>query len=334
MRILVFSARPYDREYLEPLARKAGHEIAFIEARLKTSTASIAAGHEAVCIFVNDIADAGAIAALAEVGVKVIALRCAGFNNVDLDAARRHDITVVRVPVYSPHAVAEHTVALILTLNRKIHRAHARVREGNFELQGLLGFDLHGKTVGVIGTGSIGQVFARIMLGFGCEVIAHDLYPRPDLQAAGVRYCPLPELFERSHMISLHCPLTPETYHLIDADALARMRRHVMLINTSRGGLVDTRAIIEALKSERLGGLAIDVYEEEGHLFFRDLSGQVIQDDTFARLLTFPNVLITAHQAFFTREALQEIAQTTVGNLSDIEAGRGSANAVTADKVA
>ena len=258
--------------------------------------------------------------------------RCAGFNNVDLRAARDLKITVVRVRAYSPYAVAEHAIALILTLNRQTHRAAARVREGNFALEGLLGFDLHGRTVGIVGTGTIGMLVARTLKGFGCRLLAYDKFKNPECEALGVEYVEPLELAARSDIISLHCPLTPETHHLIDAQAVSKMKRGVMLINTSRGALVDTRAVIEALKSGQIGYLGLDVYEEEGDVFFRDLSGELLQDDVLARLLTFPNVLITGHQAFFTREALEQIATTTLTNLADVEHGKQCPNEVTPEE--
>jgi D-lactate dehydrogenase len=276
---------------------------------------------------VNDRADAAVVEALASQGVRVIALRCAGFNNVDLDAAKTHGLTVVRVPAYSPHAVAEHTVGLILTMNRQIHRAYNRVREHNFDLQGLLGFDLHGKTAGVVGTGKIGVEVIRILRGFGCEILAADPFENPAARDAGARYVPLDELFARSRVISLHCPLTPQTFHLIDEKAIAKMPRGVMIVNTSRGAVIDTRAVIDGLKSGQIGSLALDVYEEE-NVFFQDVSDRVLQDDLLARLLTFPNVLITGHQAFFTEEALTNIAETTLANLDDLAAGRSCPNEV------
>lgn len=328
MRVAVFSTKPYDRAFLSEANARHGHELTFFEPRLAPETAVLAAGHDAVCAFVNDRLDAGVLGALVGSGIRAIALRCAGFNNVDLEATARLGLAVVRVPAYSPHAVAEHTVALILALNRKLTRAHARVHEGNFALDGLLGFDLHGRTAGVVGTGQIGAVVARILQGFGCRLLAHDPYRNPACEALGVAYVALPDLLAASDIVTLHCPLTPQTRHLIDADALALLRPGAMLINTSRGALLDTPAVIEALKSGQLGYLGLDVYEEEASLFFEDLSGQVLQDDVFARLLTFPNVLITGHQAFFTREALSAIAETTLTNLDDIAAGRACPNAV------
>jgi len=334
MRVAVFSTQPYDRQFL-PVANAGGrHELVFLQPRLDASTVALAAGAQAVCAFVNDRLDAAALEGLHALGVRLVALRCAGFNNVDLAAAARLGMAVGRVPEYSPHAVAEHTAALLLTLNRKTHRAHARVREGNFALDGLLGFDLHGRTVGVVGTGKIGECFLRIMAGFGCRLLAHDPQPNPDCVALGVHYVGLPELLAQSDVVSLHCPLTPQTHHLIDAGALALMRRGAMLINTSRGAVIDTRAVIAALKSGALGSLAIDVYEEESDLFFRDLSGDMIHDDVFARLLTFPNVLVTGHQGFFTHEALSAIARTTVENLDAFEAGGQPAHPVSVERLA
>ena len=329
MRVAVFSTKPYDRGFLD--AANAGrHELVFQEPRLSPQTAPLAAGTAAVCLFVHDHADAAAIDALAGLGVRGIALRCAGYNNVDLAAAARRGLAVSRVPAYSPHGVAEHAAALLLALDRRLHRAYSRVREGNFALDGLLGFDLYGKTVGVIGTGKIGTCFARIMAGFGCRVLAHDMVESPAIRELGGHYVPLYQLFAEAHAISLHCPLTPQTHHLIGPAALARMRDGAYLINTSRGPLVDTTAVIKALKSGRLGGLAIDVYEEEEGVFYEDLSATILADDTLARLLTFPNVIVTSHQAFFTREAMSAIAATTLANLDDLAAGRPCPNAVKA----
>lgn len=323
MRVAVFSTKPYDREFFERANSAHGHALEFLEPRLSAATAPLASGHAAVCAFVNDTLDAPVLEQLRAGGTELVVLRSAGYNNVDLAAARAHGVVVARVPAYSPHAVAEHALALILSLDRHIHRAYNRVREGNFSLQGLVGFDLHGKTVGVIGTGRIGAVFARIMHGLGCRVLAHDPAPDPQLQPI-LEYVALPRLFGASEIISLHCPLTPATEHLIDAAALAQMRDGVMLINTSRGRIVDTRAVIAALKTGKLGYLGLDVYEEEADLFFDDLSERVIQDDVFTRLLTFPNVLITGHQGFFTREALQAIAEITLGNVTAYAGGEGT----------
>lgn len=323
--------KSYDRRFLDAANEQHGHELIYHEARLNIDTVRLAHGSKAICVFVNDCLDASVIAALADEGIQLIALRCAGFNNVDLKAAAEHGIRVCRVPAYSPHAVAEHTMALLLTLNRQIHRAYNRVRESNFSIEGLLGFDLHDKTVGIVGTGRIGAIVSRLFRGFGCEVLAFDVQPNPDCLEAGVRYVHLPELFNQSDIISLHCPLTPKTHHLIDEDTIGQMKRGVVLLNTSRGPLVDSQAVIGGLKSGQIGAMALDVYEEEADLFFEDLSNKVLQDDTLARLLTFPNVLITSHQAFFTREALENIAETTLTNVSDFEAGRlNSANEVKA----
>jgi D-lactate dehydrogenase len=327
--VAVFSTRPHDRQFLEPAAARARHALTFLEPRLTSGTVRLAEGFPVVCLFVNDRADAATIAALAEQGTRLITLRCAGFNNIDLPAAGRAGIRVARVPAYSPYAVAEHTVALILSLNRKIVRAHARVREGNFALDGLLGFDLHGRTVGIIGTGRIGTVLAGIMRGFGCRVLAQDPFPNPDVAGAGGEYVPLERLLAESDIVTLHCPLMPETQHLIDDRAIRLMKPGVMLINTSRGALIDTPAVIRALKSGHIAYMGLDVYEEEENLFFRDLSDRPIQDDVFARLLTFPNVVITGHQAFFTAEALRGIAETTVENVTAFEQGRELSNEVT-----
>lgn len=319
MRVAVFSTKAYDREFLDRANAAHGHDLVYFEPRLVPETAPLAAGVDGVCAFVNDDLGAGALAALAAGGTRLVALRSAGFNHVDLEAADQHGLTVARVPAYSPYAVAEHAVALILTLNRKVHRSHARVREGNFSLVGLLGFDLHGKTFGLVGTGQIGTVLARIMAGFGCRLLAFDPHPNDGCRQLGVEYVSQARLFAEADVISLHSPLTPETHHLVNADSLAAMRDGVMLINTSRGALVDTAAVIEALKSGKVGALGLDVYEEEEALFFQDLSDTVITDDVFARLQTFPNVVITGHQAFFTAEALEHIAATTLDNVTAFE---------------
>ena len=334
MRVAVFSTKPYDREYLDAANASrdgaARHELSFFKPALTLQTTPLAASFDAVCAFVNDELDAPVLQRLHELGTRVIALRCAGFNHVDLKTAAALGIAVVRVPAYSPEAVAEHAVALMMTLNRRTHRAYARVREGNFALDGLLGFDMHGKTAGLIGTGQIGQRAARILAGFGCRLLAHDLTPSPACIELGVRYVGLDELWPACDIVSLHCPLTPDTHHLIDDHAIAAMRPGVMLINTSRGGMIDTRAVIGGLKTGRIGYLGLDVYEEEADLFFEDLSGTVLQDDVFARLLTFPNVVITGHQAFFTREALTTIARTTLDNLTALQRGEPCPNRVTA----
>lgn len=329
MRTAVFSARRYDREFLDRANADRAHDLAYFDARLSSDSVALALGAGAVCVFVNDIVNAEVIDRLAALGVKLVMLRCAGFSNVDLAAAARDGLSVARVPAYSPHAVAEHAVALILTLNRKTHRAYNRVREGNFALDGLLGFDLVGKTVGVVGTGKIGSVLARILIGFGCRVIACDPHLDRTCEAIGVRYAPIDELLAASDVITLHCPLMPATRHLIDAAAIARMKRGVMLINTSRGAVVDTRAVIDALKSRQLGALGIDVYEEEADLFFEDHSATPIGDDLFARLLTFPNVIITGHQGFFTFEAMTAIAETTIANLTAFESSGHAVHEVT-----
>jgi D-lactate dehydrogenase len=318
MKVAVFSTKNYDRKFLSS-ANASRHELHFFEPHVSEQTAGLAAGFPAVCVFVNDNVDARVVAKLASLGVRLIALRCAGYNNVDLSAATKYGITVVRVPAYSPYAVAEHTIALMLALNRKLHRAYNRVREGNFALDGLVGFDMHGKTVGIIGTGQIGTVVAQILTGFGCPTLAFDPFPNAACQALGVRYIELNELFAQADIITLHCPLTPENKHLISGPTIARMKTGVMLINTSRGALLDTLPIIEALKSGKIGYLGLDVYEEEEEIFFEDRSGLILSDDVFARLLTFPNVIITGHQAFFTREALLNIGATTIDNITKFE---------------
>jgi D-lactate dehydrogenase len=324
MRIGVFSAKSYDREHLARVNRQRGepHELVFLEPRLTGETAGLAAGFPAVCVFVNDHLDADVLARIAAGGTRLVALRCAGFNNVDVAAAKRLGVAVARVPAYSPHAVAEHTLGLLLTLIRKLHRAVGRIREGNFSLEGMLGVELYNRTIGVVGTGRIGETMVRLLSGLGGQLLAPDIAPNPPCVALGATYVPLPELLSASDVVTLHCPLTPQTRHLIGESALARMKPGAIVVNTGRGALVDAAALIGALKDGRIGGLAIDVYEEEESLFFEDHSGQVLQDDVFARLLTFPNVIITGHQGFFTEEALTAIAETTLGNASDVEAGR------------
>ena len=319
MKIAFFSSKMYDREFFDRYNTR--HEIIYFDAPLNEQTVNLARDCEVICAFVNDKITATVIAALKANGVRLIALRSAGFNNTDIAAAKAYHIPVVRVPAYSPHAVAEHALALILTLNRKTHKAYNRVREGNFSLERLMGFDLFGKTVGVIGTGKIGQIFCTIMLGIGCKVLAFDVIANKDLEAAGVEYLPLIDIFQQSDIISLHCPLTEQTRHIIDQNSIAMMKQGVMLINTSRGGLVNTPAAIEGLKTGRIGYLGLDVYEQEEKLFFNDLSENVIEDDDIMRLLSFPNVLITSHQGFFTQEALAEIAKTTLANIDAFEAG-------------
>jgi len=328
MKVAIFSTKSYDREYFEAFNEKFRLALTFIDAPLNKHTVKLTQGYEAVCIFVNDVVERNIIAKLAENGIRVIALRCAGFNNVDIQAAQEHNIKVVRVPAYSPRAVAEHAVALILTLNRKTHKAYNRIREHNFSLDHLTGFDLYGKTVGVIGTGMVGSVFCKIMLGFGCRITAFDLHPSEALQELGVQYISFEALLRQADIISLQCPLTPQTKHLINKDAYAKMKNGVMLINTSRGAVIHTKDTIKALKSGKLGYLGMDVYEQEEQLFFKDLSQSIIQDDLIARLMTFPNVLITAHQGFFTKEALEQIATTTLKNIDDVAKGRPIENEV------
>ncbi|WP_069863603.1 MULTISPECIES: 2-hydroxyacid dehydrogenase [Pseudomonas] len=315
MRIILFSSQNYDRESF--LAANPGHgfELHFQQSPLRPDTAALAMGFEVVCPFVNDDLSRPVLEQLAAGGTRLIALRSAGYNHVDLAAAHALGLTVVRVPAYSPHAVAEHAVGLVLVLCRHLHRAYNRTREGDFSLHGLTGFDLHGKSVGVVGSGQIGQVFAQIMRGFGCQVLAYDPYPNPAIEALGGRFVGLDQLLAESDIISLHCPLNDATRHLVNADSLQRMKRGAMLINTGRGALVDTPALIEALKSGQLGYLGLDVYEEEAEIFFADRSDLPLQDDVLARLLTFPNVIITAHQAFLTHEALAAIAGTTLDNI-------------------
>ena len=335
MRVVLFSTRPYDaRSFAAVNATRARPlELTFQEARLDRTTVSLAAGFDAVVPFVNDVVDEDVIAALAAGGTRLLALRSSGFNHVDLRAAEAAGITVMRVPAYSPHAVAEFTVGLMLAVERRIHRAAARVRDGNFSLEGLLGSNLHGRTVGIIGTGRIGALVARILHGFGCELLVHDPVPNDEVLGLGARSVDLDTLLTSSDIITLHCPLTPESHHLIDAESIGRMRDGVMIVNTSRGALVDTRAVIDGLKTGRIGTLALDVYEEEGDLFFEDLSDRVITDDVFSRLLTFPNVLITAHQAFFTTEALERIAGTTLDNIAAFASGTPSGTELSASEV-
>ncbi|THU41844.1 2-hydroxyacid dehydrogenase [Niastella caeni] len=326
MKIAFFSTQLYDKEYFSRY--NTSHELVFFEAQLNEQTVTLADSCTAVCAFVNDVLNAAVIKLLAGLGVKIVAMRCAGYNNVDLPAAQFHNIKVVRVPAYSPYAVAEHAVALILTLNRKTHKAYNRVREGNFSLEKLTGFDLNGKTVGVIGTGKIGQVFCHIMQGFGCRVLAFDLIANKELEARGIEFLPLTRLLPQCDIISLHCPLTDQTRHIINSDTFGLMKPGLMLINTSRGGLIDTRAAIHALKTGHLRYLGIDVYEQEEKLFFHNLSEEIIEDDDIMRLMSFPNVLITSHQGFFTDEALTQIAQITLQNINDFEAGMPLVNKI------
>jgi len=329
MKVAVFSTKRYDKEFLTE-ANGGRHTLSFLEPKLEPATVILAEDCNAVCAFVNDNLNAETLQLLAKRGIEFVALRCAGFNNVDLAAAADLGIRIARVPKYSPHAVAEHTIALVLTLNRKTHRAFNRVREGNFSIDGLLGFDLHGKIVTLIGTGKIGAITAKIFLGFGMEVRAYDPYPNEECREMGVRFGELEEVVSDADIVSLHCPLTVDTAHIVDENLIARMKRGAMVINTSRGGLIDTKAVIEGLKSGQLGAVGLDVYEEEEELFFEDLSGTIITDDVFSRLLTFPNVLVTGHQAFFTREALGNISSVTIGNLNAYEEGRALENEVKA----
>lgn len=326
MKVAVFSTKPYDVQFLKAANREQRHELVFLEPRLTSETVSLAQGFPAVCVFINDQLDDVTLRAIASVGTKLVALRSAGFNNVNLTVAKELGITVVRVPAYSPYAVAEHAAGLVLMLNRKLYRAYNRVRDDNFSLDGLLGFDIHGSTVGVVGTGKIGQCFAQIMKGFGANLLAYDVYQNPACLEIGTKYVELPELLAASDIVSLHCPLTPETYHLINAETLQHLKPGAMLINTSRGALLDTEAAIEAIKSGTIGYLGIDVYEQEENLFFEDLSNSTIRDDTFQLLQSFPNVIITAHQAFFTRNALENIAETTISNITDFAEGRPCPN--------
>jgi len=328
MRVAVFSTKTYDQEYLDRFNDSYQHQLIYFSAPLNRDTTNLTQGFDAVCAFVNDEIDKETLEKIAANGVKVIALRSAGFNNVDVDAARAKGISILRVPAYSPMGVAEHAVALILTLNRKTHKAYNRIRENNFSLEKLLGFNLYGKAVGVIGTGQIGAAFCRIMLGFGCRVEAYDVYESGDLKDRGVVYKSFDEVVGAADIISLHCPLTPETRHLINAETFARMKPGVMLINTSRGALIHTQDTIDALKSGQLGYLGIDVYEQEEALFFNDHSESIIQDELLSRLMSFPNVLVTSHQGFFTKEALEQIATTTLKNLADFEHNRPLENEV------
>jgi len=334
MRVAVFGTKTYDRRFLDAANAAHGHDLTFFEPRLEEATAVLAEGFPGLCAFVNDVLDAPVLEKLASGGTRLVALRCAGTNNVDLAAAERLGIAVVRVPAYSPHAVAEFTIGLMLALDRQIPRAWARVRENNFALDGLIGRNLHERTVGVIGTGRIGALVARALrLGFGCEVLASDIVPDAALEAAGVRYVKPGVLLASADIVTLHCPLTPETRHIVDAAAIEAARPGLMIVNTSRGGLIDTAAMIAGLKSRKLGGVALDVYEQEADLFFEDLSSEIVQDDLFQRLLTFPNVIVTGHQAFLTEEALAAIAETTLASLSDAEAGRPLRNQVRLEHV-
>lgn len=321
MKVAFFSTKKYD-ELSFAAANRGRHQLEFFEEQLNSRNAILAKGFDAVCVFVNDKVNSTAIAALDELGIQAIAFRCAGYNNLNLEAVKKTAIKVVRVPAYSPEAVAEHAVALILTLNRKIHKAYNRVRENNFSIENLTGFTVFGKTIGVVGTGLIGKAFCKIMLGFGCKVIAYDIVEQEDLKTQGVSYYSMEEVLKQSDIVSLHCPLLPATQYLINKTTLGMMKQNAMLINTSRGGLLNTQDVIDSLKARHLGYLGIDVYEQEAGIFFRDLSESFIEDDTISRLLTFPNVIVTGHQGFFTREALDQIAETTLSSLADIEAER------------
>ncbi len=330
MKTAVFSARRYDQSLLASANQTAGHELRFIQDRLTAETAALAAGCPAVCVFVNDSGDAQVLSILSSQGTRLVATRSTGYNHIDASAAARLGIEVVRVTDYSPYSVAEFAVGLLLAVNRKIARASVRTREGNFELEGLMGMDLHGKTVGVIGTGKIGLIFARIMAGFGCRLVGHDPYPSAEFESIGGRYLGVEDLMSQADVVSLHCPLTDATRYIVNAATLAVLKRGSILVNTSRGGLVDTEAAIQALKTGALGGLALDVYEQEASLFFQDLSSTVITDDVIQRLVSFPNVIVTGHQAFFTVEAIGQIMQTTIDSLTAFERGEVLVNRIPA----
>ncbi|REL29161.1 2-hydroxyacid dehydrogenase [Rhodohalobacter sp. SW132] len=330
MKIAFFSTKTYDRTYFDQLIEQTSHTITYFEDLLTEKTATLVKGYDAVCVFVNNPVDRPLLEKISELGIEVVALRSAGFNHVDLEAAQDLGVKIFRVPAYSPEAVAEHTAALILTLNRKTHKAYNRVRENNFSLDGLAGFNLHQKTVGVIGTGTIGTAFCKIMTGFGCDVLAFDPNVNEEAEQIGVSYVDLDELFKKSDIVSLHCPLIPQTRHMINESSISKMKTGVMIINTSRGALIDTAAVINALKQKKIGFLGIDVYEQEENLFFEDLSEEVIQDDEITRLMAFPNALITGHQAFLTAEALREITKITLQNLTDYEEGKPVENEIKA----
>lgn len=328
MKVAFFSTKSFDRESFDLNHTKTDHEFTYFEAKLDKQTVNLAKGFDAICTFVNDHLDEPVLKKLNSLGVKNIVLRCAGYNQVDLKAAEEYGFKICRVPAYSPEAVAEHAFAMILTLSRKTHKAYNRVRDNNYSLEGLVGFNLFGKTVGVIGTGAIGKAFCKIALGFGCKVFAFDLAQNEELKKLGIEYLSLEELLSKSQIISLHCPLTPDTKHLINKDSLDLMPKGVMIINTSRGALIETKSAIKALKNKKIGYLGIDVYEQEEDLFFRDLSEEILMDEQIARLMTFPNVLITGHQAFLTKEALYQIAKTTLLNLDEIQSGKKLTNEV------
>ncbi|MDU3077331.1 MAG: 2-hydroxyacid dehydrogenase [Mixta calida] len=330
MKLAVYSTKQYDKKYLDHVNERFGFDIEYFDFLLTERTAINAVNCEAVCIFVNDDASRPVLEILHAQGVKIIALRCAGFNNVDLDAAKELGMKVVRVPAYSPEAVAEHAVGIMMTLNRRIHRAYQRTRDANFSLEGLIGFNMHGRTAGVIGTGKIGIATLRILKGFGMCLLAFDPYPNPQALDLGAEYVDIKTLFKESDVITLHCPLTPENHHLLDAAAFSQMKDGVMIINTSRGGLVDSQAAIDALKQQKIGSLGMDVYENERDLFFEDKSNDVIQDDVFRRLSACHNVLFTGHQAFLTAEALTAISETTLSNLQQLQKGEACPNEVNA----
>ena len=329
MKTAVFSTKPYDAKFLTAANASAGHELDFFEEKLSPHTAKLAEGHVAVCAFVNDILNARTLDILHRQNVRFVALRCAGFNQVDVRYASSLGLKITHVPAYSPYAVAEFALALVLALNRRIHRAYNRVRDGNFSIDGLLGFDLHQKTVGIVGTGKIGRVLSGLFTGFGVNLLGYDLYQNREFIELGGKYVDLETLFAESDIISLHCPLTPQTFHLIDAESVGKMKKGVMIINTSRGALVDASAVIEGLKSEQIGYLGLDVYEQEADLFYENLSERIIQDDVLQRLVTFPNVIVTSHQAYFTDRALENISNTTVANLTAFERGDTLVNEVT-----
>lgn len=331
MKMTFFSAQTYDKKYFTHANQDYEYQLIFHETQLNPTTVALARGSDAICAFVNDDLGEETLKALKAIGVSLVALRCAGYNQVNLSVADQLGIHIVRVPAYSPYAVAEHTVALMLSLNRKIHRAYSRVRDGNFSLQGLTGFDMHGKTVGIIGTGRIGSIVLDILHGFGCKLLAFDTQPNAALEQKGVTYLPMDELLSKVDILSFHCPLTPETFHLINEGSLAKMKDGVMIVNTSRGAIVDANSAIQGLKSGKIAYLGLDVYEQEGDLFFHDLSDSIIRDDVFERLLTFPNVLVTGHQGFFTEEALVNIAMTTLDNVSHYDLGKPLVNTVHAD---
>lgn len=328
MKIACFSTKSYDRDSFNRFLPDSGHTFSYFEAKLDLQTVSLAEGHDAICSFVNDHIDESMIKKLERLGIKLIVLRCAGYNQVNLKAASEHGLKIVRVPAYSPEAVAEHAFALILTLSRKTHKAYNRVRENNFSLEGLTGVNIHGKTMGVIGTGAIGRAFCRIAKGFGCTILAYDIFENEEMKQLGVKYLPLNEVLSSSHIISLHCPLTPETHHLINAATISVMQDGLALINTSRGALIETKAVIKALKNGKIGFLGIDVYEQEENIFFKNLSEEIMQDEQIARLMTFPNVLVTGHQAFLTKEALEQIAKTSLANITAFEMGEPLVNEV------